>query len=117
MICPRHGDQNIIVQNNGTRVCFDCLDEKAREVTAKGTFGQHPNEKQVGGEHYKRGDGPQHWDMVYEFDLDYFQGNITKYLFRWRQKNGVEDLKKAQHYLEKYLQIAEMEVATGKRPK
>mgnify|MGYP003406630110 CR=1 FL=1 len=67
------------------------------------------NEKQVGGEHYKNDDGPQHWDMVYAFKLDYFQGNITKYLFRWRKKHGVEDLKKAMHYLEKYIEIAEID--------
>ena len=31
----------------------------------------------------------------------YLQGNITKYLWRFKQKNGVEDLKKAQWYLNK----------------
>jgi hypothetical protein len=30
---------------------------------------------------------------------DYCQGNVTKYLHRWRYKNGVEDLEKAQWYL------------------
>ena len=29
----------------------------------------------------------------------YLRGNIAKYLHRWRYKNGVEDLKKAQWYL------------------
>jgi hypothetical protein len=68
------------------------------------------NDKQVGGEHYKKtgtSGGMQHWDMVHEFGLDYFQGNITKYLFRWKEKNGIQDLKKAQHYLEKYIELAE----------
>lgn len=63
------------------------------------------NDRQVGGDHYKTS-GPQHWDMVVEFDLDYFQGQITKYLFRWRRKNGLEDLEKAKHYLEKYIELA-----------
>lgn len=63
------------------------------------------NDRQVGGDHYKT-DGPQHWDMVAQFGLDYFQGQITKYLFRWRLKNGIEDLRKAQHYLEKYIELA-----------
>jgi len=30
----------------------------------------------------------------------YLRGNITKYLHRYKQKNGVEDLRKAQVYLE-----------------
>ena len=35
-------------------------------------------------------------DDGYEY---YLQGNIMKYLWRYRYKNGVEDLKKAQWYL------------------
>lgn len=67
------------------------------------------NEKQVGGEHYKKHGNAtiQHWDIVHMFGLDYFQGNITKYLFRWREKGGIQDLKKAQHYLEKYIELQE----------
>jgi len=66
------------------------------------------NQRQVGGTHYQRGPNKkQHWDMVAEFGLDYFQGQITKYLFRWEDKGGVEDLKKARHYLDKYIELAE----------
>ena len=32
--------------------------------------------------------------------IGYLRGNIAKYLHRWRYKNGLEDLKKAQVYLE-----------------
>lgn len=35
--------------------------------------------------------------------------NIIKYLWRWKEKNGVEDLRKAQWYLEKLINIAEKE--------
>lgn len=62
------------------------------------------NDRQVGGDHYKT-DGLQHWDIVHMFKLDYFQGQITKYLFRWRKKNGLEDLEKARHYLDKYIEL------------
>ena len=40
----------------------------------------------------------------------YLQGNITKYLWRYQNKNGVEDLKKAQWYLNKLINQYEMEV-------
>lgn len=33
----------------------------------------------------------------------YLQGNILKYLWRYRYKNGVEDLKKAEWYLKKLI--------------
>lgn len=62
------------------------------------------NSYQVGGTHYGLREF-QHWDMVALFDLDYFQGQITKYVMRWRDKNGIEDLEKAKHYLEKYIAV------------
>jgi len=37
----------------------------------------------------------------------YLQGNIMKYLWRYRYKNGTEDLKKAQWYLEKLIEEVE----------
>ena len=37
----------------------------------------------------------------------YLQGNIIKYLWRYRYKNGVEDLKKAQFYLDKLIKNKE----------
>ena len=34
----------------------------------------------------------------------YLQGNIIKYLWRYRYKNGIQDLEKAQWYLEKLIE-------------
>ncbi len=65
------------------------------------------NDKQVGGEHYKSKNGLQHWDLVEMFNLGYLIGCATKYLFRWRNKNGVEDLRKAVHYIEKQIETEE----------
>lgn len=72
-------------------------------------IGKDPNERQVGGTHYRTEHGMQHWDVVAKFDLDYFQGQITRYLFRWRKKNGIEDLEKARHFLDKYIELAKEE--------
>lgn len=63
------------------------------------------NERQVGGIHYRN--KIQHWDWAASNELDYFQGQITKYVARWKNKNGIEDLKKAYHFLEKYIEIQE----------
>lgn len=62
------------------------------------------NARQVGGSHYKK-DLIEHWDTVALFNLDYFQGNIWKYVLRWRHKNGLQDLDKASHYLQKYKEV------------
>jgi len=37
----------------------------------------------------------------------YLQGNILKYLWRYRYKNGLEDLRKAQWYLNKLIEVYE----------
>ena len=42
-------------------------------------------------------------DFIQEFKLDYFQGNIVKYVVRHKQKNGLEDLEKAKWYLERLI--------------
>lgn len=61
------------------------------------------NKIQVGGSHYKA-EGLQHWDIVDEYDVSYLAGNATKYLTRFRRKNGVQDLHKAQHYIAKMIE-------------
>jgi len=63
------------------------------------------NDKQIDGEHYKT--TIEHWDYVAANNLDYFQGQITKYITRWKKKDedGIKDLYKAQHFLEKYIEI------------
>jgi hypothetical protein len=42
-------------------------------------------------------------DFIAEFKLDYFAGNIVKYVVRHKFKNGLEDLKKARWYLDKLI--------------
>lgn len=62
------------------------------------------NKKQVGGDHWKK-QPIQTWDYIAANGIGYFEGNIIKYVSRWRDKGGVEDLKKAQHYLEKLIEL------------
>lgn len=64
------------------------------------------NDRQVGGAHYG-GKAIQHWDYVVAQGLGYFEGQITKYVSRWRDKNGLEDLKKARHFLDKLIEEVE----------
>lgn len=63
------------------------------------------NERQEGGDHYKRFGDLQPWDVVHHFDLEFFDGNAVKYLLRWRHKGGVEDLRKARHYIDKLIEM------------
>lgn len=61
------------------------------------------NSKQVAGNHYKTS-GIAHWDMIDDNDVGYLAGNATKYLTRFRRKNGLQDLEKALHYVEKMIE-------------
>lgn len=60
------------------------------------------NERQVGGNHYKF--GYEHWDWVLILNLTYLEGNTTKYVTRHRKKDGLKDLQKALHYLDKIME-------------
>lgn len=55
--------------------------------------------KQVGGDHYtKRAIQP--WEYIEANGLDFFEGNVVKYVTRYKDKDGVKDLRKAKHYIE-----------------
>lgn len=69
------------------------------------------NKRQVGGQHYSPGAEFQHWDFTVRcLQNRYLEGMITKYVARHAKKNGEEDLRKAEHYLQK---LAE-ELAAGR---
>jgi hypothetical protein len=66
------------------------------------------NENQIGGYHYKT-KKIQPWDFIAANNLGYFEGNIIKYVSRWKEKNGIEDLRKARHYLDKLIELQSIE--------
>ena len=63
------------------------------------------NDRQVSGAHYKTEIQP--WDFIVANKLGYLEGNIIKYVCRYKEKNGIVDLHKAQHYLEKLIEETE----------
>jgi hypothetical protein len=62
------------------------------------------NDTQIGGDHYKE-KSIQPWDFIAANQLGYFEGNIVKYVSRWKDKGGLNDLKKARHYLDKLIEL------------
>lgn len=64
--------------------------------------GTTANSRQVGGSHYKS--KIEHWDYVLANDIPYLEAQIIKYVSRWRKKNGLQDLQKAKHFLEKLIE-------------
>lgn len=72
------------------------------------------NDRQVAGRHYEA--KIQHWDFATENGLGYLEGNATKYVARWRRKNGVQDLQKALHYVEKLYEQASFGIVKAPGP-
>ena len=62
------------------------------------------NDKQIGGAHYKRYGDLQPWDVVLKWNLGYLEGTALKYIARWKDKGGIDDIKKAIHFLEKLVE-------------
>lgn len=73
--------------------------------------GYNADARQVGGTHYIDS-SIQPWDamaawMSAEAFQGFLRGNCLKYLARCDKKGGLEDLKKARHYLDKLIEIQE----------
>lgn len=62
------------------------------------------NDIQVAGGHYKNKE-IQPWDYIISNGIGYMEGNVIKYVSRWRDKGGIEDLRKARHYLDKLIEV------------
>ncbi|MEL1225751.1 MAG: DUF3310 domain-containing protein [Candidatus Neomarinimicrobiota bacterium] len=57
-----------------------------------------PSMNQIGGEHYKLKIQP--YTFIMENNLNFFQGNVIKYVVRYQKKGGAQDLEKIIHYCE-----------------
>ncbi len=68
------------------------------------------SEAHLSPEHYSRW-AIEPWDFIQANHLDFFRGNIIKYIMRFDHKNGLEDLMKARVYLDKM--ISQARIAQG----
>jgi hypothetical protein len=60
------------------------------------------DEYQIAGSHYKG--GIEHWNYILSNGINYMEAQVIKYCSRWNKKNGIEDLLKARHYLDKLIE-------------
>lgn len=58
-----------------------------------------PQDVQIGGDHYKIYK-IQPTEFIHSNSIPFIEGNIIKYVVRHKSKNGIEDLKKAKHYID-----------------
>ena len=60
--------------------------------------------KQVGGNHYKD-KAIQPIEYIHANKMGFCEGNVVKYITRWKEKSGVADLEKAKHYIELLIEL------------
>jgi len=99
-IAPDH-----VIIDPATKDQLDMYTKRARivkiEGEEKGAFG-----KQIAGNHYsKLKIQPMQYSLAN--DLNYGQANAIKYITRYKDKNGIEDLKKAIHCIELLIDFEE----------
>lgn len=70
------------------------------------------NDVQHGGTHYKK-HKIQVWDFILANNIGYMEGSAIKYLCRWQDKGGVQDLKKAVHFIERLIEEQEQQEKTS----
>jgi len=61
-------------------------------------------DRQEGGGHYK-GLAIQPVEYVHANGIGFFEGNVIKYVTRWKDKGGIDDLKKARHYIDMLIEF------------
>lgn len=65
---------------------------------------------QVSGNHYKD-KVIQPVEYIYLNGIGYMEGNVIKYITRWKEKGGVNDLRKAKHYIELLIELNEKKMS------
>jgi hypothetical protein len=79
-------------------------EEVMQSMLSKGANGTSALDVQVAGSHYKDL-AIQPVEYIHANGIGYFEGNVIKYVSRWRAKNGIKDLEKAKHYLELLIEL------------
>jgi len=77
---------------------LDEIIEENRQILGRGTKHRSLN-KQIGGDHYKTLK-IQPIEYITKNELGWCEGNIIKYITRWKQKGGLADIDKVIHYAE-----------------
>jgi hypothetical protein len=91
---------------NNARSDYGVVDEvKDKDIFVVALFSNNKaNDTQIDGNHYTK-QSMQPWDYITAHNMTFLEGNIIKYVSRYKDKNGVKDLEKARHYLDKLIEV------------
>jgi hypothetical protein len=102
---PGHIEKGMAAEFNWAFVnAYRIVNQSTKQATAPDVLAA--NDIQISGTHYKS-KAIQPWDYIASNQLGFFEGNIVKYVTRWKDKGGVGDLQKARHYIDKLIELQE----------
>lgn len=73
-------------------------------ITPADVAAASPLDVQVSGSHYKT-KPIQPVEYIHANKIGYFEGNVIKYVTRWKDKGGLADLEKARHYIDLLIEL------------
>jgi len=79
-------------------------EKKAPPPRSHSSAGNSALDVQVAGDHYKKM-AIQPVEFIHKNGIGFCEGSAIKYLARWRAKGGIEDLKKARHFIDLLIQM------------
>ncbi len=80
------------------------LGELAKENKMSDSLVPPKPKEQIGGTHYSSL-SIEPIQFIETNEMGYHEGNVVKYVSRWKNKNGLEDLKKAQWYINRLIEL------------
>ena len=83
--------------------CITCYPTGSEDTTSSTS----PLSTQEGGDHYKSRE-IQPIEYIHANQLGFCEGNVVKYITRWREKNGREDLEKVKHYVDLLIELEKL---------
>ena len=95
-----HHDPCVSCDDVGNNWVSNVLQYNPKDVA----FSKRALDVQVAGNHYKDL-AIQPVEYIHANGIGYFEGNVIKYVSRWRNKNGIKDLEKAKHYIELLIEL------------
>ena len=72
---------------------------------------QRDHKRKLQGDRYEKIDHPEHYtkghetsEYIISWGMDFLEGNVIKYVTRYKFKHGIDDLKKAEWYLKRLIE-------------
>lgn len=100
--------------NPGPPAFFDITKPSANGIVSGTALTASALTIQVGGDHYK-GKAIQPVEYIHANKLGFIEGSVVKYITRWREKNGFEDLKKIKHYVDLLIELETKKIESSRK--